>query len=66
MHPRRDAFFMYCSEIFVFTQTPPPEIANRNVRQDWLNWNPDGICPMIYHGFYREDVSWTGDALRNV
>jgi len=42
---------------------PTPEIARRIVRQDWTNWNLDGICPMIYHGFYRENVKWIGDAV---
>lgn len=42
---------------------PTPEIAKRNVRQDWVNWNLDGIYPMIYHGFYKEDVAWIGDAV---
>lgn len=42
---------------------PTPEVARRNVRQDWTNWNMDGICPMIYHGFYKEGVSWIGNAV---
>lgn len=42
---------------------PTPEIARRIVRQDWTNWNLDGVCPMIYHGFYNEKVSWIGDAV---
>lgn len=42
---------------------PTPEIARRIVRQDWTNWNLDGVCPMIYHGFYDEQVSWIGDAV---
>jgi hypothetical protein len=42
---------------------PTPEVAKRIVRQDWTNWNMKGICPMIYHGFYKEDVSWIGDAV---
>ncbi|WP_158827475.1 family 10 glycosylhydrolase [Mucilaginibacter lacusdianchii] len=42
---------------------PTPEIARRNVRQDWTNWNLNGICPMIYHGFYKEKVEWIGDAV---
>jgi hypothetical protein len=42
---------------------PTPEIAKRIVRQDWTNWNLDAICPMIYHGFYKEDTSWIGDAV---
>ena len=43
---------------------PTPEVARRNVRQDWTNWNLDGVCPMIYHGFYKEKVSWIGDAVK--
>lgn len=42
---------------------PTPEVARRNVRQDWTNWHLDGVCPMIYHGFYKEKVSWIGDAV---
>ncbi len=42
---------------------PTPEVARRNVRQDWTNWKMDGICPMIYHGFYKEKVGWIGDAV---
>jgi hypothetical protein len=42
---------------------PTPEVARRIVRQDWTNWNLDGVCPMIYHGFYKEQVSWIGDAV---
>jgi hypothetical protein len=42
---------------------PTPEIAKRIVRQDWSNWHLDAVNPMIYHGFYREDVSWIGDAV---
>jgi len=43
---------------------PTPEIARRIVRQDWTNWNLDAVCPMIYHGFYRETVGWIGDAVK--
>jgi hypothetical protein len=42
---------------------PTPEVARRIVRQDWTNWNLNGVCPMIYHGFYKEDVKWIGDAV---
>ncbi len=42
---------------------PTPEVARRNVRQDWTNWHLDGVCPMIYHGFYKEKVTWIGDAV---
>jgi hypothetical protein len=43
---------------------PTPEVARRNVRQDWTNWDLDGVCPMIYHGFYKEQVNWIGDAVK--
>lgn len=42
---------------------PTPDIAKRNVKQDWVNWNLSGVCPMIYHGFYKENVSWIGTAV---
>jgi hypothetical protein len=43
---------------------PTPEVARRNVRQDWTNFHLDGVCPMTYHGFYKEKVSWIGDAVK--
>ncbi len=42
---------------------PTPELARRIVRQDWTRWNLDAVCPMVYHGFYKEEVSWIGDAV---
>jgi len=42
---------------------PTPEIAKRIVRQDWVNWKLDAVFPMIYHGFYRENVQWIGEAV---
>ncbi len=42
---------------------PTPEVARRNVRQDWINWHLDGVFPMIYHGFYKERVKWIGEAV---
>jgi len=42
---------------------PTPEVARRNVRQDWTNWNLSAVFPMIYHQFYQEDVRWIGDAV---
>ncbi|PUZ26777.1 Glycosyl hydrolase-like 10 [Chitinophaga costaii] len=42
---------------------PTPEIAKRIVRQDWTNWPLNAVSPMIYHGFYDEDVAWIGDAV---
>ncbi len=43
---------------------PTPEIAQRLVRQDWLNWNLSAVNPMIYHEFYRENVEWIGQAVK--
>jgi hypothetical protein len=43
---------------------PTPEVARRIVRQDWTAWNLSGVCPMIYHGFYKEGVAWIGDAVQ--
>jgi len=43
---------------------PTPEVARRLVRQDWPSWNLDAVFPMIYHRFYREPVSWIGDAVQ--
>lgn len=42
---------------------PTPEVAKRNVRQDWTKWQLDAVCPMIYHGFYQENIDWIGDAV---
>ncbi|MEO8479340.1 MAG: Tat pathway signal protein [Gemmatimonadota bacterium] len=37
---------------------PTPTIARKLVRQEWDRWPLDIVFPMIYHGFYREPVSW--------
>lgn len=42
---------------------PTPDLARRIVRQDWPNWNLTAAFPMIYHGFYKEPVSWIGTAV---
>ena len=42
---------------------PTPEVARRNVRQDWTFWDIDAVCPMVYHGFYKEPTRWIGDAV---
>ena len=42
---------------------PTPDIARRHVKQDWVNWPISGVCPMIYHGFYKENVAWIGQAV---
>jgi uncharacterized lipoprotein YddW (UPF0748 family) len=43
---------------------PTPTIARRLVRQDWTRWNVDAVLPMIYNGFYNEDVAWIEGATR--
>ncbi|MBK5720070.1 family 10 glycosylhydrolase [Dysgonomonas sp. Marseille-P4677] len=43
---------------------PTPDVAKRLVMQDWTNWPLDAVYPMIYHGFYKEDVPWIGDAVK--
>jgi len=42
---------------------PTPDVAKRNVRQDWTNWDLTAVYPMIYHGFYKENTSWIGTAV---
>jgi len=43
---------------------PTPAIAKRLVRQDWTNWDVDAVLPMVYNGFYKEDVPWIQRATR--
>ena len=43
---------------------PTPEIAKKLVRQDWTNWKLDAVLPMVYNGFYKEDVAWVERATR--
>lgn len=40
---------------------PGPSVARRLVRQDWSRWPLDAVFPMLYQGFYEEDVDWIGD-----
>lgn len=42
---------------------PTPTIARKLVRQDWDKWNLDMVFPMLYHGFYEEDIAWIGESL---
>ncbi len=37
---------------------PTPEMARKNVRQQWDKWNIDLLFPMIYHNFYGENINW--------
>jgi len=32
-----------------------------SVRQKWIDWKIDAVLPMLYHGFYDEDVDWIGE-----
>ena len=34
------------------------------VRQRWDKWDIDEVYPMIYHGFYNEEVDWVGYATK--
>jgi uncharacterized lipoprotein YddW (UPF0748 family) len=43
---------------------PTPAIAKRLVRQEWTKWDVDALLPMIYNGFYKEDVAWIERATR--
>ena len=43
---------------------PYPEMADHMVRQRWDKWTIDEVYPMIYHGFYNEEVDWIGYATK--
>lgn len=43
---------------------PTPAIARALVRQDWARWPVDAVMPMVYQGFYKEDVAWIERATR--
>ena len=43
---------------------PTPDVAKKLVMQDWTNWQLDAVYPMIYHGFYKEDIPWIGHAVQ--
>ncbi len=43
---------------------PTPTIARKLVRQAWDQWPLDAVFPMLYHGFYEEDIPWIGRAAR--
>ena len=32
-----------------------------SVRQQWHRWDLDAFLPMLYHGFYNEDIDWIGE-----
>lgn len=43
---------------------PTPDVAKKLVKQDWTNWELDAVFPMVYHGFYKENVPWIGRAVK--
>ncbi|WOD42656.1 putative glycoside hydrolase [Hwangdonia lutea] len=43
---------------------PYPEMADHMVRQRWDKWDIDEVYPMIYHGFYNEEIDWIGYATK--
>jgi hypothetical protein len=43
---------------------PTPAIARTLVRQAWDDWSLDAVFPMLYNGFYLEDIDWIGDSVR--
>ncbi len=43
---------------------PYPEMADHMVRQRWDKWTIDEVYPMIYHGFYNEELDWIGYATK--
>ena len=44
---------------------PTPTIARALVRQVWEQWPLDAVFPMLYHGFYEEDIPWIGTSARD-
>ncbi len=32
-----------------------------HVRQEWHKWDVDAVLPMLYNGFYNEDLDWVGE-----
>ena len=42
---------------------PTPDMARKMVRQDWDHWGIDAYFPMIYNNFYRDGVTWIGQAV---
>lgn len=43
---------------------PTPDIARTLVRQSWDEWPLDRFFPMLYNGFYLEDIPWIGRGVR--
>lgn len=43
---------------------PTPEMSARMVRQDWGKFEIDAAFPMLYNGFYNEDIDWIGKCVK--
>ena len=41
---------------------PFPEMSRQMVRQAWNDWDLDAAYPMLYHNFYRQNITWIGFA----
>jgi len=35
-----------------------------SVRQEWHKWDLDAFLPMLYQGFYNEDINWIGEQVK--
>ncbi len=35
-----------------------------SVRQQWHRWDLDGFLPMLYQGFYNQDIEWIGSEVK--
>ena len=36
-----------------------------SVRQEWHKWDLDGFLPMLYQGFYNENIDWIGKQVKD-
>lgn len=43
---------------------PTPSLARKICRQNWMAWDLDAFCPMIYHSFYNQPIEWVGECVR--
>lgn len=43
---------------------PTPKMSAHMVRQDWGKFEIDAVFPMLYHGFYNQDVNWVGECVK--
>ena len=35
-----------------------------SVRQQWHRWHLDAFLPMLYHGFYKQNIEWIGEEVQ--